>query len=120
MGREFRRVPINFNWPLNEVWWGFTEIPSTSCRLCCATGTYRGACCPGCEGERCVIPVVPPPSGGAYQYWETTSEGSPISPPFATPRELALWLTKNSAETLTKFEIWLAMIEGGVKIDAPR
>ena len=30
-----------------------------------------------------------PPTGPGYQIWETVSEGSPISPVFATPEELA-------------------------------
>ena len=33
-----------------------------------------------------------PPKGNGYQLWETVSEGSPISPVFATPEELADWL----------------------------
>lgn len=38
-----------------------------------------------------------PPTGDAWQMWETTSEGSPISPPFATPEELARWLADTGA-----------------------
>lgn len=33
-----------------------------------------------------------PPTGEGWQYWETVSEGSPISPVFATAEELAQWL----------------------------
>lgn len=36
-----------------------------------------------------------PPSGDGYQLWETVSEGSPISPVFALPGELAIWMTEN-------------------------
>jgi hypothetical protein len=33
-----------------------------------------------------------PPIGASYQVWETVSEGSPISPVFATKDELVTWL----------------------------
>lgn len=34
-----------------------------------------------------------PPSGDGWQLWETVSEGSPISPVFATSDELATWMS---------------------------
>lgn len=49
-----------------------------------------------------------------WQMYETTSEGTPISPVFASPEELALWLFENNASafgnTTATFEEWLAMI----------
>lgn len=36
-----------------------------------------------------------PPTGEGWQLWETTSEGSPISPVFATGDELAAWMSEN-------------------------
>jgi hypothetical protein len=57
-----------------------------------------------------------PPEGDGWQMWETTSEGSPISPVFATPEELARWLADNSASTFgsdtAPYEVWLKMIKG--------
>jgi len=55
-----------------------------------------------------------PPVGTAWQMWETTSEGSPISPPCETPAVLAQWLARTGAnagagETCTEAQ-WLAMI----------
>jgi hypothetical protein len=38
---------------------------------------------------------IPPPEGPGYQFWETTSEGSPISPVFATAEEMIEWLIKD-------------------------
>lgn len=48
--------------------------------------------------------------------YETTSEGTPISPAFATPEDLARWLADNGAsafasETAT-YEQWLAVARG--------
>jgi hypothetical protein len=48
--------------------------------------------------------------------YETTSEGTPISPAFKTPEELAHWLYENKASTFgsmtTTYEQWLKMIKG--------
>lgn len=58
-----------------------------------------------------------PPEGEWYQMWETTSEGSPISPPCESPESLADWLAANNASaasgmTSTRAE-WLTMIKEG-------
>lgn len=60
---------------------------------------------------------VEPPAGEGWQMWETTSEGSPISPVFQSPEGLARWLTKTEAsaggsQTAT-YGQWLAMINQG-------
>lgn len=59
---------------------------------------------------------TPPPIGDAWQLWETTSEGSPISPPMPTPEALARWLVDNSASSFgyqtESYETWLAFITG--------
>lgn len=59
---------------------------------------------------------VQPPTGDGYQLWETVSEGSPISPVFATPEELARWLVEPGNDTsITKdtgYEQWLVFIQG--------
>lgn len=58
-----------------------------------------------------------PPSGEFWQMWETTSEGSPISPPMPTPEKLAEWLVANNASSFgdqrATYEQWLAMINSG-------
>lgn len=55
-----------------------------------------------------------PPTGDGYQIWETVSEGSPISPVFATPEELASHMagTRWGADKGTPYETWLAFING--------
>ncbi len=56
-----------------------------------------------------------PPAGEGWQMWETTSEGSPISPVFATPEELARWLAGTGASSFgsdtATYEQWLRMIK---------
>jgi hypothetical protein len=52
-----------------------------------------------------------------YMMYETTSEGSPISPAFATPEELAKWLADNGASSFgastASYESWLRVCKGG-------
>lgn len=49
--------------------------------------------------------------------WETTSEGSPMSPTFDTPDELAQWLADNHASACgnqtASYDEWLRMINVG-------
>lgn len=57
-----------------------------------------------------------PPVGEGWQAWETTSEGSPISPVFATPEDLARWLADTGASSFgsrtATYEQWLKFIQG--------
>lgn len=55
---------------------------------------------------------IAPPEGEGYQIWETVSEGSPISPVFSTPEELAKYMDgrKWGADKGTSYETWLAFI----------
>lgn len=57
---------------------------------------------------------VEPPTGPGYQMWETVSEGSPISPVFATPEELADYLVAHPREVDrgTTRQEWLNFIGG--------
>ena len=124
MGREVRRAHERFDWPLNKTWWGY-QLDPIRCQAC------RGVTCPTCDGEGKVYPKVDPPayeldkapkwiddtwSGERYgwQMWETTSEGSPISPVCDTPEELARWLADSGASSFgsmtATYEQWLSMI----------
>lgn len=52
-----------------------------------------------------------------YMMYEDTSDGTPISPAFATPEELARWLVDNNASAFAgsgaSYEGWLAVARGG-------
>lgn len=52
-----------------------------------------------------------------YMMYEDTSEGTPISPAFATPEELARWLADNGASAFgsdtATYEQWLRVCNGG-------
>jgi hypothetical protein len=214
MGRELKRVPLHFEWPINKVWKGFknphydghcsncpdcngrgstlaqqrledlvsllmlsaddavrgkvhpyfTESPlystqgiAVSLDIVELTGGLAGrphrtpfghdACdrwaavkkiiaaaglkkswgtCKTCNGEGSVWDTPEnkrlaarwrskqPPKGKGYQIWETVSEGSPVSPVFGSPEELADWmcLHDDSVSRGTTREQWLQFING--------
>ena len=127
MGREVRRAHKAFDWPLKQTWWGYL-LPALSCQSCDDKEDRSG--CPTCNGEGRVYPKVDPPAFElnrfpsyyanddcyGWQIWETTSEGSPISPVCDSPASLARWLADNRASTFGRmtatYEQWLAMIVG--------
>lgn len=135
MGREIKRVPIGFDWPLREVWWGYI-MESVVCKACNGTGKAsaptiggwkrpdgtwyvsedKNEDCPVCDGEGYVCPMIEVPPGPGYQLWETTTEGSPLSPSLSTPEELARWLADNNVSAFggitLPYESWLAFILG--------
>ena len=53
-----------------------------------------------------------PPAGPAFQIWETVSEGSPVSPAFEKPEDLANWMVlfDTSVTKKTSYEQWLKFI----------
>lgn len=51
-----------------------------------------------------------PPVGDGYQIWETTTEGSPISPVFATVEDLARWMAANEGG---EYDSWMRFIQSG-------
>lgn len=55
-----------------------------------------------------------PPKGKGFQLWETTSEGSPVSPIFKTLDELCTWCETNATtfgSTKASKEDWLQMLK---------
>lgn len=127
MGREIKRVPLDFDWPVGIIWPGKTlgvcgsmehiindDYPVERCDMCRKWARLAGLTlasynCP-------VIPHSEPPTGPAYQLWETVTKGSPCSPPFATPEELARYLVDNNVSSCgyqtESYETWLAFING--------
>lgn len=99
-------------------------------RWVCVTAacTRKGieATCQACDGEGETWPskehkrlydtweAEQLPKGDGYQIWETVSEGSPISPVFATPEELAQYMAAHpwGGDDGTSAETWLKFIKG--------
>jgi len=63
------------------------------------------------------MPDWSPEEATHLRMYETTSEGTPISPAFATPEELARWLADNDAPAFGRmtatYEEWLDMCHAG-------
>lgn len=87
---------------------------------------YDWSHCPVCKGEN-LDPAVKkaskawkeyePPKGNGFQLWETTSEGSPISPVFSTLDELCAWAAENAstfADQKATAEQWKKMLDDGL------
>lgn len=59
---------------------------------------------------------TPVPTGDGYQLWTTTTEGSPMTPVFATPEQLARHCADEGVSTFgystTTYENWLSFIRG--------
>lgn len=59
-----------------------------------------------------------PPEGPGYQLWETVSEGSPITPVFATPEELARYMVshrwgRQSNTMASSYDVALKFVQAG-------
>ena len=111
MGKQVKRVPINFDWPINKTWWGY-ELPEVVCQTCAGMGRLfqlltvdliqKGEIqrihdperCPTCDGKGRIRPIMEIPRGTGYQLWDTTHNWSPVSPVFRIPEQLASWLAE--------------------------
>ena len=122
MGREVKRIDLRFDWfgkhrdgKGSETWKGYVLGIELLCPLC--EGITKDKPCPLCWDDKYVIPKIEPPFGDGWQMWEDVSEGSPMSPVFKTPEELATWLADNKASAFgsqtATYEEWLGMIKVG-------
>lgn len=129
MGRELKRVPLDFDYPLAKVWYGYYDKSFNFCH-----GDYSAGCegckeyarikgieissygCPNFEKFYNLPQLdVEPPIGEGYQLWETTSEGSPKSPVFETLEQLCEWCEENAtvfANNKATKEEWFKMLSG--------
>lgn len=132
MGREVRMVPPDWQHPMSgcgfkplyngadfsrrlSEWedgaekWGRGEFPDY------ASEESRKLTYEEWEGEKPdqgdYMPNLPAEQRTHYMMYETTTEGTPISPAFATPEELARWLADTGASAFggitASYEGWL-------------
>lgn len=81
-------------WALIKAYCAKEDV-SYKCETCDGRGTLETY-----PGQRAEIEKIindwqrtPPPAGEGWRLWETVTEGSPISPVFTTPEDLAQWMT---------------------------
>lgn len=114
MGREIKRVPLDFHWPLRKVWKGYNYYDNCKCDKFVPYNINGRKYYDNCDivyTDKCPY-YYSPPSGVGYQIWETISEGSPITPVFKTKEDLIDYIVNNglggmfsvvSRETAIKF-----------------
>lgn len=141
MGREVRKVPPDWDhpkewilgryqfrplhgssyarsladWEHNRALWAARTMPYVE------PGDYENETFESYYGERPdpddYMPDWPDSERTHYQMYEDTSEGTPISPVFPTPEELARWLVDSKAsafaEMTADYESWLRVCRGG-------
>lgn len=78
MGREIKRVPMDFAFPVGE---SYADHSYEQHRETCSLK----------EHDDCEYPYCDPPTGDGWQLWQTVSDG-PISAVFATADELIDWM----------------------------
>lgn len=85
----------------------------TTCNACNGGGTVPNA---ELEARIDAWTETEPPAGDGWQLWQTVSEGGPISPVFATPEELARWISTPGPEwgrqSRTPYETALRWVTG--------
>lgn len=135
MGRELKRVPLDFNYPLKQIWYGYfmNEISTCYsndskdyCEQCKKMAEIKGIeltsyGCPDFDNyfkevKEKLKRLCEVPEGEGYQLWETTTEGSPVSPIFETLDALCEWCEDNATTSgsikATK-EQWKQMLSDG-------
>ena len=124
MGREVRRVPADWEHPKNYL----GKYEPLYDRLSDAVETFRkniekmgllealdyhG----GGPNPADYMPDWPEDKRTHLMMYEDTTEGTPISPAFETPEELARWLADSGASSFgsdtATYEQWLPICKGG-------
>lgn len=140
MGRELKRVPLDFNYPIGHKWEGYCPTIETFQRLfgekyhflmnykhcreiCDKCEVNAGECSESADycfwhndkNKSQWFKEVP--EGEGWQLWETTSEGSPISPVFNTLEKLCEYAAENCtafADNKISKEEWIDLLSGGI------
>lgn len=123
MSREVRRVPVNWEHPKDEKG-HFVPLSSSfpyneeEIQEGLRDGWLKdGPPHYGCD----VMPEWPEAGRTHYQMYESTTEGTPISPVMETPEVLARWLADNTSafdHMGATYDQWLATIKRGWAVSA--
>ena len=130
MGREARRVPANWQHPRDEITGAYKPLrPYSHYR----SNVQEFLNMVNTEGLKAAVddigellnihdymPDFPPEQCTHLMMYEDTTEGTPISPAFKTPEELAMWLVNNNARVLcdyqTSYVMWLGIIYDSLSV----
>ena len=123
MGREVRRVPAKWEHPRDEQGHfrpmfdaSYEERAKEFLERANRDGLQEAVDWMGCPERDDYMPTWPDSERTHLQMYETCSEGTPISPVFATPEELARWLADNGASAFGRmtatYEEWMVIARG--------
>lgn len=132
MGREVRKVPANWQHPMDERTGNHTPLMEGQDYAWRKKDWEETVAEKGLQEaiEWCgnppnindFMPNWPESERTHYMMYEDTSEGTPISPAFATPEELARWLADTGASSFgsdtASYESWLRVANGGFACSA--
>lgn len=125
MGREVRKVPEGYEHPKDERGKFISLLDGYEDALdgfqkyihehgLAAAIDYFGG---GPQSDDYMLVGVPKEQRTHFMMFQNVSEGTPISPAFATPEELARWLTENGANAgagmTANYQQWLRVCKGG-------
>ena len=126
MGREVRRVPADWRHPRNEqgnyipLYEGADYAPRLAEWLEEAAQWSIGMTKDYATGGYRPKTTESPEEADHLMMYEDTSEGTPLSPAFKTPEELARWLADNGASAFgdmtATYEQWLSTCRRGSAI----
>jgi hypothetical protein len=130
MGREVRRVPQDWNPPKDKPhfdksyaeavakWKDGYENWKVNPESDCEYWEWAG----NPPDEEYYRPAWSDEERTHYMMYETTTEGTPISPAFETPEKLARWLADTKASAFggmsASYEHWLRVCNGGYACSA--
>jgi hypothetical protein len=113
MGREVRRVPKDWEHPMNESGAFVPLLSAEDFEVRTRKRIQRNEPLPDPADY---MPRWTPTEATHYQMYETCTEGTPISPVFETPETLARWLADNEASAFgsmtASYEAWLRVCRG--------
>lgn len=122
MGREVRKVPADWQHPKEGDRYtplsdGYTKARDDFMAKVAADGLQEALDYWGiAPNQDDYMPDWPEAECTHFMMYEDTSEGTPISPAFATPEELARWLADTGASSFGRstasYEAWLRVCKG--------
>lgn len=125
MGREVRKVPADWQHPKDETTGRFVPLNAPGYAAAAAEftamvaekGLQKAVDYMSCPDQNDYMPDWPESERTHFMMYEDTSEGTPISPAFATPEELARWLADTGASSFgsstATYDQWLRVCRGG-------
>lgn len=124
MGREVRRVPADWQHPQEHAGYkpmyegqDYQSAADEFLKKLAEEGLQEAIeWCGNPPNKDDYMPNWPEPERTHYMMYEDTTEGTPISPVFATPEELAHWLADTGASSFgsstATYEQWLPTCRG--------